>query len=50
MTAHPRAVAIRLTMKRRRKPEQIVAAGTSQQRPVLRACGVPEVCLACELQ
>jgi transposase len=31
------AVAVRLTMKRRRKLEQIVAAGTSPQRLVLRA-------------
>src|SRR6266699_7237612 len=32
-----RARAVRLTIKRRRKLEQIVAAGTSQQRLVLRA-------------
>jgi len=37
MSGRARAVAIRLTIKRRRKLEQIIAAGTSQQRLVLRA-------------
>src|SRR5260221_12000248 len=32
-----RAVPVRLTIKRRRKLEQIIAAGTSPQRLVLRA-------------
>jgi len=37
MSGSARGVAVRLTIKRRRKLEQIVAAGTSQQRLVLRA-------------
>jgi transposase len=37
MSGCTRAVPIRLTVKRRRKLEQIVAAGTSPQRLVLRA-------------
>lgn len=37
MSGCTRAVPVRLTVKRRRKPEQIVAAGTSPQRLVLRA-------------
>ena len=37
MTAGARAVAVRLTTKRRRKLEQIVRAATSPQRLVLRA-------------
>ena len=37
MAGRSRAVPVRLTIKRRRKLEQIVAAGTSPQRLVLRA-------------
>ena len=37
MSGSARGVAVRLTIKRRRKLEQIVAAGSSQQRLVLRA-------------
>ena len=37
MAGRARAVPIRLTRKRRRKLEQMVAAGTSPQRLVLRA-------------
>lgn len=37
MSGSARAAAVRLTSKRRRKLEQIVAAGTSPQRLVLRA-------------
>lgn len=37
MTGRARAVPVRLTVKRRRKLEQILAAGTSPQRLVLRA-------------
>jgi hypothetical protein len=37
MSGYTRAVPVRLTVKRRRRPEQIVAAGTSPQRLVLRA-------------
>src|ERR1700722_253038 len=37
MSGCTRAVPVRLTVKRRRKLEQIVAAGTSPQRLVLRA-------------
>jgi transposase len=37
MAGRARAVAVRLTTKRRRKLEQIVAAGSSPQRLVLRA-------------
>ena len=37
MAGRSRAVPVRLTIKRRRKLEQIVRAGTSPQRLVLRA-------------
>src|SRR5258707_419593 len=37
MSGRARAVAVRLTIKRRRKLEQIIAAGSSPQRLVLRA-------------
>ena len=37
MSGRARAVPVRLTTKRRRKLEQIVAAATSPQRRVLRA-------------
>ena len=37
MAGRSRAVPVTLTIKRRRKLEQIIAAGTSPQRLVLRA-------------
>ncbi len=37
MTGRARVVPVRLTIKRRRKLEQIIAAATSPQRLVLRA-------------
>ncbi len=37
MASRARAVPVKLTVKRRRKLEQILAAGTSPQRLVLRA-------------
>ena len=37
MAGRARAVPVRMTIKRRRKLEQIIAAGTSPQRLVLRA-------------
>jgi DNA-binding CsgD family transcriptional regulator len=37
MAGRARAVPVRMTVKRRRKLEQIIAAGTSPQRLVLRA-------------
>ena len=37
MAGRARAVPVRLTVKRRRRLEQIVAAGSSPQRLVLRA-------------
>ena len=37
MAGRARAVPVRMTIKRRRKLEQIIRAGTSPQRLVLRA-------------